>query len=151
MVSNIEMLGMLDELLGDGKDVRLRIKGRSMMPFLRDGLEQVDLSTPNDTKLIPGALVLFRYQGGFILHRVIRRKENKLLIMGDNIYQSREVVTTDQVIGIVHKIIYPGERELSTDSRRWKILSACWLMIKPVYRLSMFIVRRGIRLLGILK
>jgi len=151
MVSNIEMLGMLDELLGDGKVVRIRIKGRSMLPFLRDGVEQVDLSTPADKEMIPGALVLFRYRDVFVLHRIIRRKENKLMIMGDNVYQYKEVVTTDQVIGIVRKIIYPHGRELSTDSRRWKILSASWLIIKPVYRLSLIFIRRSMILIGVLK
>jgi hypothetical protein len=142
VASNIEMLEILDELLGEGKIVRLKIKGRSMLPFLRDGKEQVDISTPVEKELIPGAIVLFKYGGGFLLHRIIKRNADKLLLRGDNIFQSTEAATTDLVLGIVRKIIYPGGRELRTDSYRWKILSRCWLLIKPFYRKASAIKRR---------
>jgi len=145
------MFELLDELLSEGKVVRLRIKGSSMLPFLRDGLDQVDLTTPGDAELIPGALVLFKYKDGFILHRIIRRKGNKLMIIGDNVYQSKEVVTTEQVTGIVRKIIYPGGRELSTNSLRWKILSACRFVIKPFYRLRQYLIKGGKKILSLLK
>ena len=120
------------------------------MPFLRDGADQVELSKPAaDKEIIKGAIVLFRYSDGFVLHRIIRRKENKLMIMGDNVYQSKEFVTTNQIIGIVRKIIYPGGRELSTSSFRWKILSSVWLLIKPLYRTSLKLIKGGRRLSGV--
>jgi signal peptidase I len=148
---NIEVLELIDELLGEGKIVRLRIRGRSMLPFLRDGLEQVDLSTPLDREITPGALVLFRYNGTFILHRLIRRKKNKLMIIGDNVYGSKEIIAIEQVIGIVRKIIYPSGKELRTDSIRWKILSICWLLIKPVCWLSRIIFRRVLKVIDIFR
>jgi hypothetical protein len=147
VASNVEMLELLDELLGEGKVVRLRIKGKSMMPFLHDGVDYVDLSSPADAEMIPGALVLFRYRGSFLLHRIIRRKENKLMLRGDNVFQSKEIVTTEHVIGIVRKIVYPDGKALSTDSLRWRILGTYWLIIRPFYRVSHLFINLARRVL----
>lgn len=132
VASNIEMLELIEEFLEDGKNVRIKIKGNSMLPFLSDGSEQVDLSAPANKELRKGALVLFKYGNGFILHRIIQRKKDRLILMGDNIYQSKEFITTEQVIGIVRRIIFLNGKVLDTNSFSWKTLSFCWLLIKPV-------------------
>ena len=133
VASNVEMLGLLTELIGEGKIVRLKVQGTSMMPFLHDGLDTVELFNPTDKELIPGAIVLFKYGNGFLLHRIIGRKEKILTIRGDNVYiREKEVVSTNQVLGIVRKIISPGGKELSTNSSYWRILSKCWLFVKPI-------------------
>jgi signal peptidase I len=147
IASNAEMLGLLEELLGEDKSVRLKIKGRSMLPLLGDGVEEVELSRPTDKEIIDGALVLFRYGDGFLLHRIIRRKENNLMLRGDNVFQSIEFVNTEQVIGIVRRIIYPRGRELSIRSLRWKILSTSWLIMRPLCRVSQSFINLCMRVL----
>lgn len=149
VASNVEMLELLTELIGEGKIVRLKVQGTSMMPFLHDGLDTVELSKPTDQELIPGAIVLFRYRDGFLLHRIISRKGNVLTNRGDNIYLTeKEVVLRDQVVGIVCKIIYPGGREISTNSSYWRILSKCWLLIKPISRLPIFVFLKSLQLVN---
>lgn len=146
VASNVEMLELLAELIGEGKVVRLKVQGTSMKPFLRDGLDTVELSKPTDKELTRGAIVLFRYRDGFLLHRIIRRKGNELIIRGDNIYLTeKEIVSTDQVVGIVRKIIYPGGRERSTSTPGWEILNNMWDYIKSVYMWLLLIVNKGKR------
>ncbi len=134
VISNAEMLGLIEELLEQGKKVRLTIKGNSMKPLLRDGLDQVEISIPDEREIIKGAIVLFRYGNDFLLHRVISRKENQIFLRGDNVFQSIETVNTEQVIGIVRKIIYLGGQRIKSSTFRWKILSTCWLLLKPACR-----------------
>ena len=142
IVSNSEMFGLLEELLGEEKSVRIKVKGTSMLPLLHDEIDQVELSKPTVKEMVPGAIVLFRYNDAFLLHRIIYRNENKLILKGDNVFQSKEEATTDHVIGIVSKIIYPGGRELSANSFQWKTLSRCRFFIKHFYRLRLFLIKR---------
>lgn len=135
VASNVEMLELLAELIGEGKVVRLKVQGTSMMPFLRDGLDTVELSKPADSEQVRGAIVLFRYRDGFLLHRIIKRKGNVLTIRGDNIYLTeKEVVLTDQVVGIVRRIVYSGAREISTNSLLWKISNMGRELYKIAFR-----------------
>ncbi len=130
VASNVEMLELLTELLKEGKLVRVKVTGYSMIPFMWNRGEQVELSYPKDEELIPKTLVVFVYQNRFLVHRVIERNGDMLTIMGDGIYKNTEVVKKEQVVGIVRKIIYPGGRELSTGSKYWTILSRSWSFVK---------------------
>lgn len=136
VASNIEMFELIEELLKEGKVVRLKIKGTSMLPFLQDGTTQVEISAPEEEEIKAGALVLFRYKGEFILHRILHRKGNRLVLRGDNLYQSKEFIATEQVIGMVRKIILPEYRTINTQSLYWKVLSHSWLLIKPIVKIA---------------
>jgi hypothetical protein len=128
---NIQMLDLIEDLLKEGKTVRLKIKGGSMSPLLKDGLTQVDLSSPLNKEIKPGALVLFKYGEGFILHRIIRRKNNNLVIRGDNLFQSQEKAEIKDVIGIVRNIVNPSGSVIYSNSIRWKLISQSWLLLRP--------------------
>ncbi len=151
IASNTEMLGMLEELLGEGKVVRLTIKGRSMQPLLCDGVDQVEIVSPSKEDIVPGMIVLFRYGNVFLLHRIMSRKGDELVLRGDNLFQSKEDAVIEQVIGIVKRIIFPEGKELSTSSLRWKFRSYCWLTIKPVIRIGLNLLSAGKRLTTTLK
>ncbi len=139
IASNAEMIGLLEELLREGKSVRMRIKGRSMQPLLRDGLEEVELTQPEEWEIKRNEVVLFRYGEDFLLHRIITRKGDKLILRGDNVFQSKEVISIEKVSGIVRKVIYPGGNEASTSSPGWRLKSFFWLTIKPAVRISLYI------------
>lgn len=139
---NVVMIDLLDELILEGKVLRLKIKGNSMMPFLRDGKDMVELAKANDRELLPGAVVLFRFRGSFLLHRIIRREGSYLITMGDGVLIYTERITTDQVVGIVRANICPNGKRIDSNCLLSRYKTWVWMLLKPLRRWLLAVARR---------
>ena len=89
------------ERLSTGDNVRLRLKGNSMFPLLRNNRDIVVLAPCACEALAPMDVVLFRYRGDYVLHRIVRRNGDSLLMQGDGVYASYEQCTVGDVVGRV--------------------------------------------------
>ena len=73
-----------------------------MAPFLVDRRDKVILSPFHRKDLKPGVVILARdTDGRIVLHRIIRRQEDKLILMGDGNCKGTETTTSEQVMGVV--------------------------------------------------
>lgn len=113
--------------LAEGRPVRIRMKGVSMHPLLRNGRDEVVLHPCDPAALKPMDVVLFRYRGGHLLHRILRRQGDRLLIQGDGSYVAKEECSVAEVVGVVKEIHRPSGRVLSVDSRSWRWMSRLWV------------------------
>ncbi|MDR2919681.1 MAG: S24/S26 family peptidase, partial [Tannerella sp.] len=69
-------------LLAGGKQVTLKVKGNSMLPFIVGGLDSVVLQKQESYRR--GDVVLAEVgQSRFVLHRIIRIDGNVVVLMGD--------------------------------------------------------------------
>lgn len=125
-LSNAQFFAWVEAEIAEGNPVRFRLKGQSMFPLLRNGRDIVVLHPCQEDELRPMDVVLFRYRGAHVLHRILRREGNKLLIQGDGSYVAREECTTADVVGIVRTIVRPSGKEVSVDSWQWRFLSRLW-------------------------
>lgn len=112
--------------IAEGHSVRFRLKGQSMFPLLRNERDMVVLYPCREEELHPMDVVLFRYQGKHILHRILRREGSRLYLRGDGSYIAKEECTTADVIGKVLDIIRPSGKVMSVDSWRWRLVSRMW-------------------------
>ena len=103
--------------------VILRLKGNSMYPLLRNGKDVVVLGKCPAESLQPMDVVLFRYRGKHVLHRIIRRKGERLLIQGDGSMVAKEECTVDDVVGKVTSVHRPSGKTVSVESWQWKLPS----------------------------
>ena len=71
-------------------------------------------------------VVLFRYRGQHLLHRIIRRDGDLLTIKGDGSYVAMEVCNVCDVIGRVQAVIRPSGKEIPVVSWKWKLPSFIW-------------------------
>lgn len=133
-IPNKQYFDYVAERIAAGDNVRIRLKGNSMYPLLRNNKEMVVLSPCNVNELKPMDVVLFRYRGDYVLHRIINRKGEQLLMQGDGIYASFEQCCLADVVGIVTKVIRPSGAEISTHSRRWRAISRLWRAFEPLRR-----------------
>ena len=69
--------------ISQGRSVWFKIKGISMLPFLKDNKDSVLLSPVNEP-VVKNDVVLFFYKGRHVLHRVIKIEGEKY-IMQENI------------------------------------------------------------------
>ena len=78
-VANDVFFAWVEEGIAQGKTVRFRLKGNSMFPLLRNGKDEVTLEKCPNESLKPMDVVLFRYRGGHVLHRILQRKGKWIL------------------------------------------------------------------------
>ena len=112
--------------IAQGRSVQFRLKGVSMFPLIRGGKDEVVLRPCSAEELRPMDVVLFKYKGKHLLHRIIRREGDRLLIQGDGSYVAQEQCSVDAVIGKVQAVVRPSGRVVPVESWRWRFPSFVW-------------------------
>ena len=125
-ISNDLFFAWVESEIADGRSVRFRLKGNSMFPLLCNGKDDVILYPCQKDELKPMDVVLFRYRGGHVLHRILYREGNRLMIQGDGSYVAKEECLVSDVVGIVRTIVRPSGKCILVDSSRWQLSSRLW-------------------------
>lgn len=112
--------------IAQGRSVQFLLKGVSMYPLIRGGKDKIVLSPCSPGELRPMDVVLFRYRGQHLLHRIIQRDGDLLTIKGDGSYVAMEICNVFDVIGRVQAVIRPSGREIPVVSWKWKLPSFIW-------------------------
>jgi len=80
---SIRHLGpLLDELIKDGKRVRLTVSGSSMFPFIRNG-DVVEIEGLNSKIRVGDVLLVRKSWEIYVLHRVVKIGKNEFFLRGD--------------------------------------------------------------------
>lgn len=121
-----------EELTRNG-EIRLRVKGNSMYPLLRDQQDEVSLRSCKAEFLRKGDIALFRYRGQHILHRFAGQQDENLLMRGDNVCGRIERCCADDVIGVVVNVYRRKNRDgvraykaISPRSLKWSAIIFLW-------------------------
>ena len=133
----------VEELLAEGRQVTILVRGNSMRPLLRDGRDKVILRKANDEDIKIGAVLLFRYRGSHVMHRVTRIEGDVITFEGDGNYKLQEVASRKDIIAVMETVVRPSGRRIECSSRRWRVLSFVWLsQARFVRRVILGIMRR---------
>ncbi len=125
-IPNELFFSRIEAEIAEGRPVRFRLKGWSMFPLLRDGRDEVVLYPCTEEEPQPMDVVLFRYNGGHVLHRVVRREGTRLYLRGDGSFVARERCEVADVVGKVRFVVRPSGRVVSVDGWRWRLPSRLW-------------------------
>ena len=140
VLPNEVMLDEVAQLLAEGREVVIVPKGNSMLPFIHGEVDKVVLVKSEVPKV--GDIVLARFGGRYVLHRVIRMEGRNVTLMGDGNLQGTEHGTVDEVKGKVVEIITPkGRRRKPT--RGW-----LWRKVLPMRRYILKIHRKWNKIFG---
>ena len=137
VISNDIFFAQVEALLDEGQSVVIRVKGYSMRPFMRSDRTQVRIAPISDSEcknLRVGDIVLFRYRGRHILHRIHRIEGNNITLAGDGNYRLWEYCSHEDIVGIVTDVISHRGKSTSCNSRRWRVASALWLALPQLAR-----------------
>lgn len=115
IVSNDVFFQDVKEILNT-QDVLFKIKGTSMWPFFKDGKTTVTLTKPQTIKRFE--VYLFAYQDKYIIHRLIKIKNERYIFQGDGLI-SKEVVDKGAIIGLVSA--YETKKRIDTHSKLYKL------------------------------
>jgi signal peptidase len=131
-VKSDELFPVIQELLQNNQKVRMTVTGNSMMPFLREDTDSVELSSVNFNDLRFGQIPLIkRNNGQYILHRLVYKKKNCFYISGDAELWIEGPIMPDQLIAVVTNI-WHNDKQVSLTSISWKLATTIWWLRLPV-------------------
>ena len=147
VIPNDVFFNSVTETLSAGTDVVLTVKGYSMFPFMRNGKDKVCLEKYDGGKLSEGDVILFRYHGKHILHRIYgisTTPDGSLLYrtMGDGNVRGMEYARAGDLSGVMVSRISPSGREWRCSTASWRFCSSAWMRLYRVRRWCLAVMRR---------
>lgn len=131
-VKSAELFPAINELLMNGKKVRITVTGNSMMPFLMGNRDSVELSAADFDDLRFGQIALIRRDNGaYVLHRVIFKSKNGFYLVGDAQCKIEGPFMPRQLVAVVSAIWRKGKM-ISASNMIWRMLSCIWWIRIPV-------------------
>ncbi len=133
VIANDMLLEDVNSLLSEGKRVKIHAKGRSMNPFIQE-VDIIVLAPPE--KIVNGDIVLARIENKrYVLHRIIKKKNDIVWLMGDGNLFGSEQCSLDNILGVAESIIRNGQKH-SLRSVKDQGLAHVWRMLLPFRRMA---------------
>ena len=145
-VENNIFFDQVESLLSQGEHVTIKVRGESMMPWLRDGRHSVVVRRHTDADVKAGVVMFYVYRGQWLMHRLRKIDGDKLYFAGDGNYKQWEVVEREALRGIVVSIISPAGKETRCESVVWRLQSRMWLILPAIVRRYILAVVRRLKL-----
>ena len=117
------MTTSFEELLARDGRLVYKTKGRSMKPMLRQNRDLVVIGVPA-SRLKKYDVAFYRRGEKYVLHRVIRAKEDHYLIRGDNTFTLENVPDRD-VLGVLTAFVRKG-RQHTVDEKGYRLYVRLW-------------------------
>ena len=136
------MMEEIRTLVSEGKTVTLTVKGNSMNPFIVHLRDRMTLGPWKDEDIRKGTVALVKdTRGNYVIHRIIRREEDSVTLLGDGNVGFTETATLDNIIGIMHNIDRKG-RIWTSESAMWRLYSWFWMTLTPLRRYPLALWRK---------
>jgi hypothetical protein len=100
---------LVEGCLQAGADARFEVSGRSMMPLIRPG-DVVRVRRPRGESPALGDVVAVKGMpgGGLLVHRVVRLRDGRFLLRGDNTTMANGEYAADEVLAVVDEVERDG-------------------------------------------
>ena len=127
-------MSLVRERTAAGQTIRyLPFRGISMLPMLRQGRDQVEVS-PLPERLQKYDLPVYQYPSGkYVMHRVVAVKDDHYICNGDNLLQM-EKVYHHQMIALVTAFTRDGKR-IEVTHPDYRLYCRVWCALRPVRHL----------------
>ena len=133
-----------EEIEKSGKIIYTNV-GDSMMPFIKQGRHVFVISRAEGRLKRYDVPLYKRDSGQYVLHRILKVRENDYIICGDNRCNREYGITDKHIIGVLTGIIRDG-REIPVTDRKYRIYVHLWCDFFPVrafiIRIRQFLKRR---------
>ncbi len=130
-----EIEPVIREVIEKDGSFRLFPKGNSMLPFIREGKDSVILVLPQNLK--KHDIVFYRRPTGqYVIHRIIKIKNDSLTLLGDNQFALEKGVKRDSIIAKVSGI-YRREKLINVNGFGYKLCVCFWVntrLLRRIYR-----------------
>ncbi|MFR0880407.1 MAG: S24/S26 family peptidase [Oscillospiraceae bacterium] len=125
-----------NEINRSGKLVYTNV-GDSMKPLIRQGKDLLIIEKA-DRRLKKYDVPLYRRESGqYVLHRILKVRENDYIICGDNRWQKEYGITDRHIIGVLTAVVRNGNHAISVSSFRYRIYVHIWCDLFPLRALAL--------------
>lgn len=139
--NNLFFLEVINRI-AEGERVRIRAKGNSMLPLIRDAKDEIILEKPNKQSFQKGRLLLVRLKDkSYVLHRVKRINRTDILLHGDGNLSTLETCSPKDVIAEATVVLRNG-KEIRRGGFRWSLYRYLWPRNLFLRRVGLGIYRR---------
>ena len=122
----------IEDFLASSGKVTYSNVGTSMLPLLHQGRDLFTVCKKTEARCKKYDVVLYHgSQGRYILHRVIKVRQDDYVIRGDNCINKEYGITDDDILGVMSGFIRNG-KTISTDDLGYRVYSVLWCAIAPV-------------------
>ena len=123
------------EALKQGQTVKLLIGGQSMYPFIRGGIDLVEIiPCPAEGELPAWCCPFYQWEDRYMIHRYIGREGDEYLMMGDGNVARVERVKREDVIGLLSYIYYFDGTVQDCRDKRWLRKAEWWYRLRLLRR-----------------
>ena len=137
---NETLLPEVVKLLLEEQTIALKAKGNSMLPFIIGDKDSVLLQKREIVSI--GNIVLAEIAPKlFVLHRIIKIKNDKITLMGDGNLWEPEECTKENISGQVIAIIRNG-KAIDCNSKKEQRKVMIWKTLLPIRKYLLAIYRR---------
>ena len=124
-----------------GKKVKIRVRGNSMLPFIRNNDEAL-LIPPTPEHIQKGTPVVAQTDElGIVLHRIYHIEGNRITLLGDGNVNQFEHTSPDRIIATVSHY-YRGKHTLKLDSWYMYLIGRLWMAAHPWRRKVLVVASR---------
>ncbi len=113
--------------------VTFHLKGNSMNPFLKDG-DLLTMVARQREKVKLGSIWLAEKDGSYVLHRLVRRCKDSLVLAGDANFVLKEKVHDANLIGMVYSVHRNGQ-EIDVNTIFMRLSGLVFFHLRPVRRI----------------
>ena len=139
-----DVFPIISEQLNEGGSASFTVHGTSMQPFLKDRQDKVWIVKPT-RKLKKYDIIFYNVKNyGFVLHRIVKVKNNGVICRGDNQTDNEPLLSFDDVIAIVSHYERNG-RKKPVNSVLHTVYSRFWVntvFFRKVIRKTVSILRK---------
>ena len=108
-------------------------KGNSMEPFIRQGHDLFVISQKPEGRLRKYDAPLYKNKNGqYVLHRIVKVREQDYVICGDNCIWREFGITDSQILGVLTAIIRDGKTEIPVTDPGYLRKVHLWCALYPV-------------------
>ena len=128
-------------IIEEGKTVTLPVNGVSMFPLIKGGEDSITLEK-HDNYCIFDIVLAWVNNDHFVIHRIIKKKNNIATLMGDgNIGQIEKCNISDIKALATHIVDKKGNRIVLN---RWyyKLYAVIWICLYPIRRYLLTFCKR---------
>lgn len=105
--------------------------GDSMMPLIKQGRDLLVIEKTAG-KLKKYDIPLYKRDNGqYVLHRILKVRENDYVICGDNRWSKETGIIDRQIIGVLTALVREG-KEIPLDSWKYRLYAHLWCDFFPI-------------------
>ena len=105
--------------------------GISMMPLLRQGKDVMEIRKKGPERCKKYDAVLYKVNDRYILHRIIKVRENDYVIVGDNCFRREYGIKDSQILGVLTGIVRNG-KHISVTDKKYLCYVHLWCDFYPI-------------------